>query len=96
MLRRRAVPLVEVVLLGNGNGRDDMNEPPEQHGDLACETDVVHRSYGLYIRVDGVGMESSYVTCVKTHPPHPFLPRSCQWRPPCSFMRWSTLSDEIL
>ena len=29
MLRRRAVPLVEVVLLGNGNGRDDVDEPSE-------------------------------------------------------------------
>ena len=24
-----------------------MYKPSEQHGDLACETDVVHRSYGL-------------------------------------------------
>ena len=47
MLRRRAVPLVEVVLLGNGNGRDDVDEPSEQYGDLAWETDVVHRRHGL-------------------------------------------------
>ena len=47
MLRRRAVPLVEVVLLGNGNSGDDMDEPPKKYGDLACETDVVHRRYRL-------------------------------------------------
>ena len=35
MLRRRAVSLVEVVLLDSGNSRDDVYEAPEQYSDLA-------------------------------------------------------------
>jgi len=47
MLRRQAVPLVEVVLLSNRNGGDDMDKPSKQYSNLARETDVVHRRYGL-------------------------------------------------
>ena len=71
MLRRRAAPLVKMVLLDNGNGRDDMYEPPEQHGDLVCETDVVHRSYELSCQTHstrlGGGVGGPWVTCVMGH-----------------------------
>lgn len=50
MLHGGAVPLVNVVLLGDRKSRDDMDEPPKQHGDLTSKTDVVHRGYGLDLK----------------------------------------------
>ena len=85
MLRRVAVAVVEVVLLDGRDSRNGMHEAPEQHGDLTCETDVVHRSYRLSwqahpSRVKWVGM-GFQVTCDRAHPPHPFPPRgSCPVR----------------
>ena len=50
MLRHGTVPLVKVVLLGDGNSRDNMHQPPKQHSDPVYKTDVVHSSYGLSFR----------------------------------------------
>lgn len=86
MLRHRAVPLIKVVLLDNGNGRDNMYESPKQYGNLAHKTDVVHRSYRLSCpthpsRVGRDGALESRASWLTHHKASLVLPRGSSWPP---------------